>query len=57
MTEKYAVEIDTEKVKVAESLAAGVKPAACPKCGSNDVDYAPNVPVCPVCGTEPFEVR
>ena len=50
--EKYGVQTDDEKTKTASEGNA-----PCPKCGSNKVDYSANVPVCPKCGTEPWEPK
>jgi predicted RNA-binding Zn-ribbon protein involved in translation (DUF1610 family) len=46
--EKYGVEVDDDKVKTG---SAGNK---CPSCGA-DVRTDLSVPMCPNCGTKPFE--
>jgi len=48
--EKYSVVTDDELTKEGQEGAA-----KCPSCGSDQVDYTGNVPVCPNCGTEPWE--
>lgn len=44
--EKYAVELDTQKTKIASSLPN------CPQCGTVISNAFPH---CKTCGTEPFE--
>lgn len=52
--EKYGVDVETEEAKIASEKA---KPA-CPSCGhALAPSAASNVPICPRCGTEPFEPR
>jgi uncharacterized Zn finger protein (UPF0148 family) len=48
--DKYSVVTDDELTK--EGQEGGAK---CPSCGSDKVDYSANVPVCPNCGTKPWE--
>ncbi len=46
--EKYAVMLDQEKVKTADTLSQ----ARCPSCGSS---VSSSFPHCSNCGTKPFE--
>jgi len=48
--DKYSVVVDDEMEKQAR------EGGGCPVCGGT-VDYSGNVPVCPKCGTAPFEKR
>jgi len=48
--DKYSVVVDDDMEKQAR------EGDGCPVCGST-VDYSGNVPVCPRCGTAPFEKR
>jgi len=48
--EKFGVVIDTEHQKIAD-----LKGRPCPSCGSRDVEYRTQTPICPRCGTAPWE--
>jgi hypothetical protein len=48
--DKYAVVLDEEHLKTAMSGQT-----TCPSCGSRKVSTRSLTPVCPNCGTEPWE--
>jgi ribosomal protein L37AE/L43A len=53
--EKYAVVIDEEKTK--QGSVTTHRHEVCPECEEGVVDRSGSVPVCPICGTKPFEKR
>lgn len=53
--DKYAVEVDQEKVDEADKTANVEK--TCPKCGENLIQEDANIPRCPVHGSKPFECQ
>jgi len=50
--EKYGVVTNEELVK-----AASQEGQPCPECGSTKVDYTGLTPLCPKCGTKPWEKK
>jgi len=48
--DKYAVVLDDQHVKTAME-----GPGSCPSCGSRKVDTRGLTPMCPNCGTRPWE--
>jgi predicted RNA-binding Zn-ribbon protein involved in translation (DUF1610 family) len=48
--DKFAVVLDEEHLKTAMSGSG-----SCPSCGSRKVDNRGLTPLCPNCGTEPWE--